>query len=585
MAEIEQTNPELNLKPEPPEPEKPNNKLRTLVNKFFGNWSKRKKIIVASIVAILVLVFAVPFTRYKVLGLVIKKDVTIKVMDASLNTPVSEAEVSIHGKSQTTDGNGEAKISGVPVGEATIRISKNYYQEASFERVIGIGSAKTIETKLTAVGKPVKLEVVNKISKQPVPNASVKVMSTTSKTDDNGKTVLVVAPEAKEINVNVTANGFNTVDAKLTISNKDLTVEITPAGKLYFLSKQSGKIDVVKTNLDGSDRKVVLAGTGNESETDTILLASRDWKYLALKAKRDTKKDFNSVYLINTADDKLSTIDEGNADFELKGWAGHYLILKVDRREVQYNQPDKQRLKSYNAETQKLITLDRSNATNLGPGMSQDYYYQDRYYIDRFDLVSITDNTVLYIKDAEYSGACEEATNGIYTIQPDGTQKKTILQAQLKDKTINGWSAFTYKPGEIYYQTTEPNCSGTAQTKSYEYEIGGAIKAIDESEFNKGTSNYRSFVVSPNGKEAFWSESRDRKNVFFLGNLDLEDEKEIAKLEEHTVYGWYNQDYLLISRKGSELFIMSRTGTPIKVTDYHKPAYDYKGYGYGYGGF
>jgi hypothetical protein len=28
---------------------------------------------------------------------------------------------------------------------------------------------------------------------------------------------------------------------------------LTPAGKIYFLSKQTGKIDVVKTDLDGSN--------------------------------------------------------------------------------------------------------------------------------------------------------------------------------------------------------------------------------------------------------------------------------------------------------------------------------------------
>jgi hypothetical protein len=45
----------------------------------------------------------------------------------------------------------------------------------------------------------------------------------------------------------------------------------------------------------------------------------------------------------------------------------------------------------------------------------------------------------------------------------------------------------------------------------------------------------------------------------------------------------------LVSRGGSELYIIPATGLPagkqpLKVTDYYKPAESLTGYGYGYGG-
>jgi len=63
--------------------------------------------------------------------------------------------------------------------------------------------------------------------------------------------------------------------------------KLAPVGKVFFLSNAGGKIDVVSTNLDGTDRKVVLAGTGKEDRNNTVLLASSDWKYLALLSLRD----------------------------------------------------------------------------------------------------------------------------------------------------------------------------------------------------------------------------------------------------------------------------------------------------------
>src|SRR6185369_16053847 len=114
---------------------------------------------------------------------------------------------------------------------------------------------------------------------------------------------------------------------------------------IYFLSKASGKIDVVKTNLDGTDRQTVLAGTGKEEDTDTILLASRDWKYLALKSRRDGKAV--KLYLIDTSNDKLTTIDEGNATFDMVGWQNDYFVYYVYRNNVKSWQPKGSSLKSY----------------------------------------------------------------------------------------------------------------------------------------------------------------------------------------------------------------------------------------------
>ena len=123
------------------------------------------------------------------------------------------------------------------------------------------------------------------------------------------------------------------------------------------------------------------------------------------------------------------------------------------------------------------------------------------------------------------------------------------------------------------------------KTIVYEYE-DGKVEEKPDVDINRLNSNYPTYVQSPDGKRLFWSEQRDGRQAFFVGNTDAQDNKQVATEDEDAVvYGWYGNDYLLLSRKGSELYILPVAGgAPLKVADYHKPQLSYRGYGGGYGG-
>jgi hypothetical protein len=569
----------------PSTPEKaPRFRTRFSIKRFFATRTKRK--IVSAVTLVLVsLLFIVPVTRYIILGTFIKKDYTVSVLDSQSRQPISDAIIRLGDATGKTDKEGKAVFKQMKVGKVEGTITKKYYRNTNLNGFVGL-RPKTFEANIVAEGQPIKVKVINKFTQKPIENASITSGESSTTTDNEGNAVLVIAPSQTDFDVKIKAANHNDSVVKLSVAdskNKENVLPLTPTGKIYFLSKQSGKIDVVKTNLDGSERQVVLPGTGFEDDGDTILLASRDWKFLALKTKRDTKKDHSVLYFINTADDQLQTMDEGNATFKLHGWSGSNLIYQVDRAEVETYQNDKYRLKSFNAEAKKLITLDNTTASLL-PGGNPEYNASYGLYTGQsYAFVSITDTQVLYIKNG--LGYCQNAANGIYTVNNDGAQKKTILEAPTKDKQIESWSAYTYKPGEIYFATTNNACTQATTRQYNEYEFGGKIETIEENEFRQTAVKYSNFLVSPNNQETVWTEARDGKNVIFLGNTDLEQSKEITRLQDFNVYGWFNRDYLLLSKKGSELFIMPRDGgDPVKISDYHKPSYDFRGYGYGYGG-
>src|SRR6185437_11523818 len=100
-------------------------------------------------------------------------------------------------------------------------------------------------------------------------------------TDADGQATIVV-PASVTQPVSLKADGYLDTTATLQVTNPAAdanTFSLVPSGRLYFLSNLSGKLDVVSTNLDGSDRKTVLAGTGSEDKNNTVLLAARDWQY------------------------------------------------------------------------------------------------------------------------------------------------------------------------------------------------------------------------------------------------------------------------------------------------------------------
>ncbi len=552
---------------------------KTNIFRTFGAWytHKKKIAIPLTVVVLLALGMAVPTTRYGVLGMFVKRDVQVKITDMQTFVPISGVDVSAGGKSAKTDAQGLATLKSVRVGKTKLQASKKYYKDFSADLTVTLKKVTgTGELRLEATGRQVPIHVINKITGASVSGATVKAADTEVQTDKNGFATLVLPPDQATLSGTVSAKDYNDASVKITVSSsavKENTFSVAPAGTVYFLSKKSGKIDVVKTDLDGGNRQTVLAGTGKEEDTNTVLLASRDWKYLALQSRRDSDKA--KLYLIDTSNDKLTEIDSGNATFELVGWHEHNFVYKVNRDSVLVWQSKGAALKTYNAENQQLTVIDETNAEGSG---------DSDYVAESLDNAYILRDSIIYTKRwyASYYSAYRLSGKrmGIYSVKPNGTNKQLVKDFNVAN---NGYiNAVLYKPDELYFLVS------AADTSYYEYDEGTIkeTKDVNDSVFYKF---YPTYLVSPSGEKIFWYEPRDGKNTLFTGSQDAGNPTEVASLSEYVPYGWYSDDYLLVSKGGSELFILPATGPGdkgqvLKITDYHKPNTNFPGYGYGYGG-
>lgn len=535
---------------------------------------------IVAVVVVLGLLFGIPVTRYAIAGLVIKKDVTIAVHDAKSNKPISGAKVSLDGKTATTGADGTAKITQIPVGSWEIKVSKQHYKDASITKTVGIfaDTSKPLDTiAFTATGRITPVAVTNKITGAALKNATVTVNGTSTITGNDGMVDIVLPANQATVEATVKASGYNQQQVSITVTEqKDAhnTFALTPSGKIYFLSKRTGTINVMKSDLDGANATVAVAGTGKESDGETVLLASRDWKYLALQASRE--QDKTKLYLIDTSTDKLSTIDEGDGVvFEPVGWSGHYFIYRVVRNNLHIWEAKRSSIKSFDATNGRIATLDDTQAFGNSNTTSANETQTPAYIIG---------DTVVYGKywSSAYGVSLSGQKDAIYSVKSDGSNKQMLKDFSAAD--FSYIEAQIYRPDEVYYRIYQ---SSDSVSQYFEYADGKVTATTDVND-NNFYQAYSTYLVSPTGNKTFWAESRDGKNVMLVGDAGGQNGQELTTDGSFSTYGWFSDDYVLLSKNGSELYIMpsnpKQKQAPLKITDYHKPARSFPGYGYGYGG-
>jgi hypothetical protein len=553
--------------------------------KRFINWYKNNKKKSLPLTALLVfgLLLLLPLSRYKLAALVLKNNYSLEIIDATTGMPISGATVRTGNIQGLTDGSGNVTLLNAPVGSHKVLVTKTYYKDSTENALVPILKQKNVSrVKLSATGRQVKISVKNLVSREALSDVDIKIAEVSAKTDKSGNAIVVLPVGTKNAKATLSLDGFNNTEATVAVDDKTIKQNdftLTPFGKIYFLSKLSGKIDVVKTNLDGSSRQTVLAGTGKEDSNNTVLLASRDWKYLALLSKRAGGAN-PKLYLVNTSNDTMLTMDNiADASFSPVGWSGHNFIFTATKNNAPQWQPNRSSLKSYNAESSKVILLDQTKADGNNAA---------DFVNENIGSVYQIGDKVLYEKYwSGYSSKFNGKQGGIYSIAANGgsiQNLKTFDYEFMKNSSI---SSIPDEANKIYYNIVEKD----ADPAYYVFENGKVSSKKDiNDEFDKyyqqGATTY---LQSPSGSNTFWTESRDGKNTLFIGDQNGDNGKQVASLADYKPYGWFSDDYLLVSKNSSELYIMPKSGInekvqPIKVTDYHKPTQNFYGYGGGYGG-
>ncbi|PLS80973.1 hypothetical protein CYG49_03515 [Candidatus Saccharibacteria bacterium] len=506
--------------------------------------------------------------RFAVMNALGKASAEVIIFDEKTQQPIPDASITIAGQTAQTDKRGVAKLSNLSYGRAEASVKKFAYADKSEQTLIERENG-TYRFALKPTGTPVSIKVKNGISATPVKGAKISFGESDAVSNEKGEVSLSIPPQdAPKATITIQADGFNGAKAEVELAQTKINdVTLTPAGKVFFLSKRTGKINVMKSNLDGTNPEVVVEGTGNENDHQTVLLASRDWKYLMLRAARNGSTP--SIYLIDSATGKLTNVDEGkNAQFEPVGWHEHTFIFKVIRQDRKAWENGQAALKAFNADTQKLATLDET----VGEG--SEYAHTSQYFSD---VIILKDNLV-YAKVAN-NYFHKPKDNEIMSVRSDGSGKKVVQS--FGEEAMYGVQVQSNKPQSAYFVVHSQK-----GRLFYEYE-NGSLQKKDITDAAFDAAFYPAYSVSPSGNKTFWNEPRDGKSTLMVGDRDGKSAKEVANKTEFASLGWFGEDYLLATKENSELFILPSSGVSearpaLKITDYHSAAQQLGGYGYGH---
>jgi hypothetical protein len=546
-------------------PESEPSKLHWQRFRHFKTWygGHKKWSIPATIILVVAVLAAVPWTRYHIAGLFLKKNFTIEISDATAQTPVSGAMVSADGISATTNGAGQATLDGIKVGPQSVSISKKYYQNKTVELTVPILSQKTKpDVNLTATGRQVKISVTNLITKKPLADVDIEIADTNAKTDSSGDALLVLPANASSQKATLSLSGYNNANATVQVSDisvKQNNFQLTPAGEVYFLSNGSGSLDVMKANLDGSDTQVAVAGTGNEEADNTSLLESADGKYVGLVAKRDASDPTPQLYVLSTTDDKLFPVDSGDATFQMYDWAGDTLVYTDQRQDLPVWQQGVGKIKAYDAATGSTTLLDQTAGSDSATDANE--YYNE---------VMVTADSVIYGKVWQGSGDFTSKQNSLQTINVDGQDHQTLATYNV----ANNLSFSQHSPDTLYIWQHD-NSTNTDTYSQYTADSGG-VKTINITN-DQFYQDQNAYYFSPSRQQTFWSESADGKQNLIIGDQSGDNLTTIASLSDYSAYGWLGEQYLLVSKDSSELDVISvKGGTPIKIGNYLASSFNYQ---------
>lgn len=536
--------------------------------------SKKQLLITGAVLAIVILVGLVPITRNVVFGLFFKTNLSVEAYDEidagnsqKAKVQLTDITVKIDGTEKNSKTNSPVLVTNLKPGNHTVEISKSNYKTSSqkLRANLAIGKQKnSLSVKLEATGIPTKYKVTNFITDDPVKGVNLSVGESKATTDEKGLALIILPIQKdKKYKVSLSGDGYNSKTEEVELNKQD-SLSIVPTGKVYFLSKSSGKIDVVKTNLDGSERQTVLAGTGTEDDSTTTMISTTDWKHLALSTHRADKK--NQLILINTADDSQTTMDEGNANFTLLGWDGKKLVYQSENLDIPYNVSGRYKIKAYDAGSQGLSVYYQTDAEG-----SSAYSYSSEYFSD----VRIVNHHVLY----SVSGKNYSDNGRIFSTAIESGDKKELHSYAKSD----GYMSLIYTSAkEAYYSLTNYK-DGQNNVSYFEVDENNNWKSGQK----PATTNQFTYFVSPDAKRLLWSEERDGKQTVLLGDEEAKNPQKIYSLSELQPYAWFTDQYALYSKKGSELYIagLKENSTPKKISDYHRPsAVVFRGYGGGGGG-
>jgi hypothetical protein len=450
---------------------------------FFKGWWHNKLVRYGTILVLFALLaggLGFPPTRYYALNTVgVRSAASVIVVDNATQLPLKNVTVEIGNQKGKTDEDGVAKLSKLELGAQPLSISQPGFSQVNQTVTLGLGSNPLGDFSLQAVGIQFRVTVVDYLTGKPVDGAVIESNQSNAQADAKGLVTLTLEhneTDARE--ATISADGYRS--EKITLvpgQGQNRTIQLVPDRHIAYISKQSGNYDLYKSDIDGNNKKVILAGTGSEDSNITVV-QSPDGNEAAIVSKRDTLKNqdgfvLQSLTLVNM--ERGTTLSlEHSEQIQIVDWIGGRLVYVKIKAGTSAANPGRYQLISYDYQTNSRLQLAAANYLH--------------------DIVSVH-GSLYFSASNNYQGGVSQFVR----INPDNTNKQVIL-----DKNdVWGTSRDSYDTLTLLTGLT-----------SYTYNFGDSSAKPAGVQANDRNGRY--YQDSPDNKHAIWVDSRDGKGVLLV---------------------------------------------------------------------
>lgn len=509
-------------------------KLKSAIADLWKN-PKKRKVMLGLLAVVVLLVAAVPTSRYFVLNTVgVRASAKVRVIDEGTLQPLRNVEVTIHGQSARTNEDGEVNVQKIKLGRTKLVIERRAFAVISRNLTIGWGSNPLGEEKLRPTGTQYVFKVTDYLSDKGVVKAEATSDDASAFSNEEGNIVLTMEDPSDEIDIQITSEGHRTENFKLNADIKtETSVKMVPARKHAYISRRDGRFDVYAKYADGKEESLILKGTGNERD-DMVLVPHPTEDLIALVSTRDGERNDDGFLLsdLNIIDLRTKSIEhvEVSERIQLTGWFGERLVYVRVVSGASASNPKRNRLMAYHYKDDTNNELASSNYFN--------------------DVMAVGD-LVYYAP----TGAYAKGVNvNLFSIRPDGTDRKILLDEEV-------WNMF---------RTKYDNIAISSPGKWRNYHIGDA--APTELKGEPANLKSRIYTNSSNNEKSIWVDSRDGKGALIVYDVKSGEEKTLRTQSGLTnPVRWLNENTVVYRVKSdsetADYAISLDGGDPQKIAD------------------
>ncbi len=464
---------------------KPKPTLKEKVKNFLKAWWDNPKARWATLIGVLLLLaaaFTVPNSRYFMLNTVgVRSSASLVVLDDATQLPLKNVKVTLGGKSSQTDGTGSVRFDKIRLGTNELVIEKRAFAEINRKITIGWGSNPLGDFKLLAVGTQYTFNVAHFLSEKPIEKLEAVSGEASAFSDKEGKIILTLEKGDDAQIATIIGEGWRDEEVALPEDpSQPVKVAMVPARKHAFISKRSGKYDVYKIDVDGRNEEVALAGTGSERD-DIALVPHPSANVVGLVSTRDNERNkdgylLSTLTIIDLSDNTTQEVATAEK-IQIVGWVGNRVIFVQTVAGTSAANPNRSRLTSFDYKDALSKELASSN------------YFND---------VLVSGGKVYFAPSSSFQS---DENIGVFKINPDGTDKVSVMTSEV-------WS---------FPRTSYSSVVAYTGSDWYEYKLGESqSKALTGPPADQKD---RVYVDSPDGKRSLWVEERDGKGTLLVYDI------------------------------------------------------------------